>query len=170
MKLAINSFAECIGIANAITNTYTFVDKKVINMTMQKWYPLKEVSLVVVVKQDVADEWEMESCNDSDNTDKLINAYGLDFNQVLNQESKTVWHGATKVEEGVYAMIVPDDLPDYLPRLIGQGMRIDLQDCVDKYIVVHMHKVNLLYSCPEMFPGFLACGMVLAITDTTAFV
>jgi len=122
---------------------------------------------VVVVTRSVAESFDMDCNNDVDNTDKLVNAYGLDFNQVLNQESKTVWHGATKVEEGVYAMVVPADLPWYLPRYIGQGMRIDLQDCVDEYIVVHMHKVNLL-SLPGDVSGLFSCvaWSLLSHTET----
>lgn len=142
MKLAINSFAECIGIANAITNTYTFVDKKVINMTIKKWSPLKVVSLVMVVSVKVCEEHGMQVMDNAERADAIINSYGLDINHWLNN-SPYAHDVPAPVTDGIYAIQIPHDLPEHLARLIGHGVAVYHKDNLDMCVMVVMNKVNL---------------------------
>ena len=107
-----------------------------------KWSPLQMVSLVMVVSLKVCEEQGMQVMDNADRADAIINAYGLEINNWLNN---TLRHPdiPTSVTDGIFAIRIPHDLPEHLARLIGHGVIVYAGEKYGQCVCVVMNKVNL---------------------------
>ena len=129
--------------------------------TMQKWYPLQVVSLVMVVSIKVSEEHGMQVMDNLERADTIINAYGLYLNTWLNDSPYAV---PSPVTDEIFAIRIPHDLPEHLARLIGYGVAVyaDKSVYLGPYVFVIMNKVNLLHPGRAKELARLYAGFFLA--------
>jgi hypothetical protein len=83
--------------------------------------------------------------DDPELVEALIYLYGLDINHWLNTKQYQSYDNTrgSEIIPGIAAIIITDDMPNHLARMIGHGLTCLHESVKDAYTIVQMNKVNL---------------------------